>query len=446
MKLKKLMVLTAAFSMAMSVTACGSGNNNANNGGNAKATNTPSETAAATDAANNGNDAAATEEIVPEDGASLVIWESKEERPFAEEIAKQFTEQYNVPVKIEEVAPPDQVAKLTQDGPSGLAADIILIPHDNLGKAASASLLLPNDLFSEQTKAENTEASIIGSSYNGELYGYPRAAETYALFYNKTLVKEAPKSFDDVLAFSKTFTDKAKNKYGIMWQVGNMYYGYTFIATTGGYLFGNDGTNKDDIGLNNEGAITGLKEFAKLKEALPIKSGDINDDIKRSLFGSGDVAMDITGPWELAGYKNALGDNLGIAPIPTIAGKPAITFSGIKIFAVNAYTQYPNAAKLYAQFASSKDAQLTLNKLVGSIPTNNEALQDPQITGDPYVSAFAEQAKNSQPMPSIPEMGNVWAPVNAALPEIWDNNADPKAAMDKAVEQIKDLNNGAPAK
>ncbi|MCE3199940.1 sugar ABC transporter substrate-binding protein [Paenibacillus sonchi] len=444
MELKKLMVLTAAFSMAVSITACSS-NNNGNNGGNAAATTAPADNATATNAANSG-DATAAGDIKPEEGASLLVWESKEERVFAEEIAKQFTAKYNVPVKIEEVAPPDQVGKLTQDGPSGLAADVVLIPHDNLGKAASASLLLPNDIFAEQTKAANTEASIVGSSYDGELYGYPRAAETYALYYNKSLVKEAPKTFDDVIAFGKTFTDKAKNKYGIMWEVGNMYFGYPFIASTGGYLFGKDGTDKDDIGLNNEGAIEGLKTFVKLKEVLPIKSGDINADIKRSLFSSGDVAMDMTGPWELAAYKQALGDKLGVAPVPTVDGKTAITFSGIKIFAVNAYTQYPNAAKLYAEFASSKESQLELNKLVGSIPTNNEALKDPQITGDPYISAFAEQAKNSQPMPSIPEMGNVWSPVNAALPEIWDNNADPKAAMDKAVQQIKDLNNGAAAK
>ncbi|WP_019912219.1 sugar ABC transporter substrate-binding protein [Paenibacillus sp. HW567] len=447
MNLKKLMVLTAAFSMVASITACSSGNNN---GGNAAATNAPKDNATATDnsAATNApaGNATAAAEITPEEGASLLVWESKEERPFAEEIAKQFTAKYNVPVKIEEVAPPDQVGKLTQDGPSGLAADVVLIPHDNLGKAVSASLLLPNDIFAEQTKADNTEASIVGSSFGGELYGYPRAAETYALYYNKSLVKEAPKTFDDVIAFSKTFTNKAKNKYGIMWEVGNMYFGYPFIATTGGYLFGKDGTDKDDIGLNNEGAIEGLKTFVKLKEALPIKSGDISADIKRSLFSSGDVAMDMTGPWELAAYKEALGDKLGVAPIPTIDGKTAISFSGIKIFGVNAYSQYPNAAKLYAHFASTKDAQLLLNKLIGSIPTNNEALKDAQITGDPFISAFAEQAKNSQPMPSIPEMGNVWSPVNAALPEIWDNNADPKAAMDKAVQQIKDLNNGATAK
>ncbi|BCG58421.1 sugar ABC transporter substrate-binding protein [Paenibacillus sp. URB8-2] len=438
MKMKKFVTLAAAFTMVLSITACGSGNNEANS----TQTSAPTESASDSGGTNTGS---VSSQIAPEDGAALTVWESKEERAFTEQIAKEFTQKYNVPVKIEEVSPADQVTKLSQDGPSGLGADVIVIPHDNLGKAVAASLILPNDVFAEETKKNNTEAAITGASFEGELYGYPRSAETYALYYNKSLVKEAPKSFDDVLAFSKTFTDKSKNKYGIMWEVGNLYFNYMFIASTGGYVYGDNGTNKDDIGLNSDQAIEGLKAFVKIKEALPIKSGDINPDIKRSLFNSGDVAMDINGPWELAGYKQALGDKLGIAPLPTVDGKTAVSFSGIKIYGVNAYSQYPNAAKLYAEFATGKDAQLLLNKLIGSIPTNKEALEDPQVKDDPYVSAFAEQAKNSQPMPSIPEMSNVWSPANAALPEIWDKNADPKAAMDKAVQQIKDLNNGAAA-
>jgi arabinogalactan oligomer / maltooligosaccharide transport system substrate-binding protein len=439
MKLKKLMVLTAGLTLAVSMTACGG---NTNNGGNAAPTSAPAETDASGGGNAAGNDTVPSTDIVPEDGATLVVWESKEERAFTDEMVKAFTEQYGVPVKVEEVPATDQVTKLSQDGPSGLAADVVMFPHDNLGRAASAQLLLPNDIFEADTVANNTEASIIGSTYDGVLYGYPRSAETYALYYNKTLLPEAPKTFDEIVEFSKTFTDKSQNKYGIMWETGNMYFNYPFIASTGGYIFGDNGTNKDDIGINNDGAIQGLAEYVKLKEALPIKSLDINPDIKRSLFNEGDVAMDINGPWELAGYKEALGDNLGISTLPTIGGQTAISFAGFKIYAINSYTQYPNAAKLFAQFASSKDSQLLLNEKVGSVPTNNEALADAQIANDPYVSAFAEQAKNSQPMPSIPEMGNVWNPVNAALPEIWDNGVDVKTAMDKAAQQIKDLNDG----
>jgi arabinogalactan oligomer/maltooligosaccharide transport system substrate-binding protein len=344
-------------------------------------------------------------------------------------------------VKIEEVAPPDQVGKLTQDAPSGLAADVLVIPHDHMGNAAVSGLLLANDVFAEETKKNNTEASITASTYDGVLYGYPRAAETTALFYNKSLLPEPPKTFNEIVEFSKTFNDKGKGKYALMWETGNMYFNGPFVLSTGGYIFGDNGTNKDDMGLANDGAIEGLKYYQSLKNILPINSGDINPDIKRGLFSSGDVAMDINGPWELAGYKEMLGDKLGVAPIPTVEGKTAITFSGMKVWVVNSFTKYPNAAKLFANFASSKEAQLILNEKVGAIPTNLEALESDQIKNDPYVRAFAEQAKNSMPMPSIPEMANVWAPVNAALPEIWNKNADPKTAMEKAVTQIKDLNN-----
>ncbi|AJS61002.1 sugar ABC transporter substrate-binding protein [Paenibacillus sp. IHBB 10380] len=434
MKMKKMLMLCATVTLAFSITACGS--NEVKNNATPEASNTTTETAAPEEVIADGA-------LQPEEGATLTVWESKEERTFTDEMAKQFEEKYGIPVKVEEVQATDQVTKLTQDGPSGLAADIVMFPHDNLGRAAEAGLLLTNEALAKETIANNTPASIQGVTFNGELYGYPRAAETYALFYNKELVKEAPKSFDDVIEFSKTFTDKSKNRYGIMWEPGNLYFNYPFIATGGGYIFGDNGTNKEDIGINSAGALVGLQTYVKLKAALPIKSADITSDIKRSLFNAGDVAMDITGPWELAGYKEALGDKLGIAPIPTIDGKPAISLSGIKAWYVNSFTQYPNAAQLFAEFASTKEAQLLLNEKVGSIPTNNEALASDQIKSDPFVSGFAQQVINSQPMPTIPEMGNIWSPVNAAFPEIWDNGKDPKEAMDKAVQQIKDLNGGA---
>lgn len=382
-------------------------------------------------------------ELQPEAGAKLIIWESKEEKTFTEQIAKKFTEKYHVEIQIDELSPTDQVTRLLTDGPTGLAADVVIFPHDQLGRAATANLVLPNDVFGDKTKQENTEIAVQGVTYGGKMYGYPRAAETYALYYNKDLVKEAPKSFEDVVSFGKTYMDKENNKYGLMWETGNFYFNYPFFASTGGYVFGKNGTDKNDIGLNNEGSLEGMKTYISLKEILPVNTGDINPDIKRGLFTSGDVAMDINGPWELAGYKKALGDKLGITPVPTIGGKPAVSFSGIKAWYVNAYSKYPNAAKLFARFASDKEAQLLLNKTVGSVPANKEALENAQIKNDPYVSAFAEQFKNSQPMLSNPETSNVWNPMGAAFAEIWNNNKDVKSSLDNAVKQMKDLNNGA---
>ncbi|KKO51441.1 sugar ABC transporter substrate-binding protein [Paenibacillus sp. DMB20] len=436
MKMKKILTLATAFTMALSISACGA--KNAAPESPAPAENQPAAETPAPEAN--------APELTPEEGAKLVVWESKDERAYTDAVIKEFTEKYGVEVTLEEVSPTDQAAKLAQDGPSGLAADVVIFPHDNLGKVASTNMVLPNDTFEAETKNNNTEAAIQGVSYDGVLYGYPRAAETYLLYYNKDLIKEAPKTFEEVIEFSKKFTDKSKNKYGIMWETGNLYFNYPFIASNGGYIYGKDGTDINDIGLNSEGALKSLEVYASLKEVLPVKSGDITPDIKRGLFTSGDLAMDINGPWELGGYKKALGDKLGVAPIPTIGGQPAVSFSGIKAWYVNSYSKYPNAARMFAHFATTKENQLKLTELVGSVPTNKEAQESDLVKNDPNVSAFTEQFKNSKPMPSIPEMANVWAPVGAAFAEIWDNNKDAKAAMDNAVKQLQELNAGGAAK
>ncbi|UJF34488.1 sugar ABC transporter substrate-binding protein [Paenibacillus hexagrammi] len=439
MTMKKMLVVVTAVTTSLALAACG-----AASPGSTDKENPPvsAETAAPnTEGAQAGADDAG---ITPEPGAKLLIWDGAKERPFEEEIAKQFSAKYNVEVQIEEVGPPDTVNRMSNDGPAGIGADVFVIPHNHLGRAVNAGLVLPNDIFGDVTKKSNTESAVIGATSGDKIYAYPRSAETIAMYYNKKLVPTPPKSFDDVVAFSKTFTDKSKNKYGLIWESGNFYFNYPFFAAGGGYVFGKNGTDPHDIGLNTDGAVAGLKLYASLKnDVLPINAGDINPDIKRSLFTKGDAAMDITGPWEMAAYKEALGDDLGIAPIPQINGKPAITFAGIQEVVVNAYSKYPNAAKLYAKFSTSKEAQLQLYKIIGSVPTNTEAQGDAQIKNDPYVSAFVEQSKNSIPMPSIPEMESVWSPIGAALSDIWNSGKDPKEALDNAVKQIKDANSSS---
>ncbi|MDQ6423159.1 maltose ABC transporter substrate-binding protein [Paenibacillus sp. LHD-117] len=440
--MKKWLVSSMIIAM-FAVTACGANNGNnggaANNGG-AEATN------AANNGANNaGNDAAAAEDdLNPEDGATLLVWESKEQRPFVEAIAKEFTAKYGIDVKVEEIGAADQVNKLISDGPAGLGADVVVFPHDNLGKAVSAGLVLPNDYFEEQSRSENADNAVNAVSYDNVLYGYPRSVETYALFYNKALMPTPPKTFDEIVEFAKTFNDPAANKYALMWEVGNFYFNYPFIST-GGYVYGDNGQNKDDIGLNNEGAIAGIKYYGSLKDSiLPMNSGDITYDIKKGLFTSGTLAMDINGPWTIADYKNA-GIDFGVAPLPSINGQPASSFSGVKAWYVNSFSKYPNASRLFARFASTKEAQLKDFEMSGTLPANKEAAADQSIQSNEIVKGFLEQFNQSTPMPSIPEMGNVWSPIAAAFSDVWNTGKDAKEALDNAVQQIKDANNGTAA-
>nr|WP_221468815.1 maltose ABC transporter substrate-binding protein [Cohnella thailandensis] len=432
-------MIAALTLMAGSLAACG-GNNNGNNtaspeasGSEPAATESPSASASAPASGEAGSD-----ELAPEEGASLVVWETKEMIPRMEAIGKEFTAQYGIPVKVEEVSEADQINKLINDGPAGIGPDIVIYPHDNLGKAVAAGLILPNDFFEEETKAENSEASIAAFTFDGVLYGYPRSVETYAMFYNKDLVQTPAKSYDEILEFAKTFNDTQNGKYTFLFEQ-NFYYQYSFLATPGGYVYGNGGVDKNDIGLNNEAAITGAKMYQKLKEIIPMKTADATFDVKKGLFLSGKLAYDVNGPWAIAEYKKS-GVNFGIAPLPSIDGKPNVSFSGVKGFSVSAFSQYPNASKLFVRFATSKDQQLKDFQELGTLPSNKEAAADPTVTADPLLVGILEQFANSTPMPAIPEMGNVWTPAQSAMADIWDNNKDPKEALDNAVKQIQDAN------
>jgi arabinogalactan oligomer/maltooligosaccharide transport system substrate-binding protein len=428
----KALIMSLVLAMVFVLSACGGKENNTASPSASESASAPAASESASEPASPADD-----QLKAEDGASLVVWESKEFRENLEGVAKKFTAEYGVPVKVEEVNEPDQINKLINDGPAGVGADVVVFPHDNLGKAAAAGILLENDYFQDVTTAENSEASVKAFTFKDVLYGYPRSVETYALFYNKDLIPTPPKSYDEVIDFAKTFNKDGK--YAIMWEITNFYYAYQFLATPGGYVFGSGSTDPNDIGLNNEGAITGAKMFQKLKEILPMKAADATFDVKKGLFTSGKLAMDINGPWAIADLKKA-GVNFGIAPLPTIDGKANVSFSGVKGFAVSAFTKYPNAAKLFARYASTKDAQLLYYKDLGFLPSNNEAAQDPTVTADPLVVGILEQFKNSYPMPAIPEMGNVWGAGQAALTDIWDNGKDPKEALDNAVKQIKEAN------
>ncbi|WP_054955677.1 sugar ABC transporter substrate-binding protein [Paenibacillus dakarensis] len=459
MRLKKTLAITAAFTMMLSIAGCGgeqavpeqkppvSGNQEPG----AK-TPPPPQTDLQTGAKtppppqtgepNGAKTAPPPEtngpEFSVEAGARLVVWEIKGEQVFSDEFMKQFTNTYGVEITREEVDSAEQAKRLSQGEAS--AADVVMLRSSELGKAAEAGLVLPNDLFEVEVRRMNANYSIQGVSYKEVLYGYPLAAETYVLYYNKSLIREAPETFEEVLEFSGKFTDKPNNKYGILWEAGNLYYSYPFLASAGGYIYGKNGTDRNDIGLNNAEARESMEIFTRMKNEIPVKTKQLTKNFRRDLFTSGKLAMDISGPEMLGDYEKALGDQLGAAPIPVIGKYPAVSLANVKAWYVNAGSKYPNAARMFAYYASTKDAQLEYSKQTGAVPTNLEAQQSDQVRNDPYMSAFTKQLDNASPVPTLPETDHVWGPVNAALTDIWDDNKDTKTALDRAVKKIQELN------
>lgn len=436
-KLKKMLSLLLVCVLIFTVAACSSGKEESNNAPAVEDENVQQAEDPAEDPIE--EDQPVKEEPAIEEGASLLIWDNGDsEGEWTQFVAGEFTKKYNVPVKVEVVGHTDAPGKLKTDGPAGLGADVFSAPHDHLGEMVQAGLILEN-FYPDDYNKQFLEAATVGTTMGGTLYGYPTAIETYALYYNKDLVSKVPATMEELIEQSKQFTDKDANKYGFMMEVANFYYDYAFIGGYGGYVFGNNNTEPADIGLNNEGAAKAGALLQRLhNEILPLKNEDITYEIKDTLFNEGKLMFNINGPWAAKGYKDA-GVNFGVAPIPALDnGKVPTSFSGIKGYYVNSYTKYPEAASLYAQFATSEEMLLKRFEMTGQLPPRTALLDNPTLKNDEIAAAFLTQASSAVPMPNIPEMQTTWGPMGAALATMWNDNTDPKAALDSAVQQINE--------
>ncbi|PZD95890.1 maltose ABC transporter substrate-binding protein [Paenibacillus sambharensis] len=432
-QVKKTTVMLMALVLVFTLAACGG--NSTNNGGNQGA-NQP-----ANQVPNNGgasSEEAIEEELVPEEGAKLIVWDSGDQKAFVEEAAKAFTAEYGVPVEFTEVGADKSVERMTTDGPAKVGADVFAAVHDRTGSAVSAGLILPNDWFELETKESAYETAIEAVSVNGMLYGYPKSVETTAVFYNKDLIAEVPATWDGVIEFAKEFNDPKNNKWSYMWELGNGYWSYSFFGGYGAYVFGDNGTNPDDIGMNSPEAVEAGKFYQSLRSSvLPLQTSDITGDIKKSLFESGKLAMNVSGPWDTGSLKEKVA-NLGVAPYPTLPnGQPMKPFSGVKAYYVNAFTPYPDAAKLFAHFITSAEWQKKNFEMTGNLPADKTLAEDEVIKNDPIASGFLKQFENSVPMPSIPEMVQYWNTIDATLAAMWNDGIDPQKALDDMVSKMK---------
>ena len=375
-----------------------------------------------------------SEEIKPEEGATLKLWMDNDD--YNERIVEAWNKVYpDIELTVENVGTTDARGKLELDGPAGVGADVFVMPHDGVAVAAESGHLLENDVFADYVKENFMDVAVNAASYKGKIYGFPLSIKTIALFYNKALVDKPAETWDELFEFAKEFNDPSKNKFALVWQANEPYFAHGFLAGYGYKMFGPNMDDKDQLGWDTPEAVEGMKFYQRLKEIYPVPSQDATWDVMTSLFSSGEAAYAITGPWSINDFKNA-GIDFGIVKLPKLPnGNYPTTFSTVDIACVSSYTKYPNAAKLLAKFLTSEEGFRILYETKYELPTSISA-QETILENDEYLKGVAEQAENSTPMPFIPEMANVWDPYKKALTAVWDGVQDPETALKEAQQEF----------
>ncbi|WP_217596658.1 extracellular solute-binding protein [Cohnella sp. GbtcB17] len=429
--------------VAGALSACGG---NGNNGGNGEAAASPSASqpaspsaSASTSPSTSSSASASASSDLPAKPAELTIWQDDNADKIAvsTEIAKKYTEQTGIKVNIKPVAMNDQPDVLALDGPAGKGPDLFYQP--GIGALVIKGLVQEIKTPQETLSAYTPEA-LAALSQDGKLYGLPAVTETYALFYNKKLVPEAPKTIADLEKIMAEQTDAKKQQYGFLFEATNFYYAWAFMGGNDGYIFkpdGNGGFDTKDIGFNKEGAVKGgqLIQSWFQKGYIP---KDVNGDIVGGLFGQGKVGAIINGPWAIQDLKKQLGDNLGVAPLPTLEnGKHPTSFIGVKGWMLSKFSKSPEWASDLAAFMTNEQNSLYYFKQTGEVPPVKSVLTSSDLTSDPLVFGFSQQNTYGMPFPTVPELDTVWDPMANALKFIVSGK-DVQASMDDAVKQIED--------
>ncbi|AOL15522.1 sugar ABC transporter substrate-binding protein [Sulfolobus sp. A20] len=264
---------------------------------------------------------------------------------------------------------------------------------------------------------------------NGSLYGLPDNINYIVMFYNKQFVPYPPNTTAQLVQIAEQ-VNKTYGVWGIAYGASDEY-GYRFaawFAGFGGQIF-TTSSGKVIPDLNTTAMVDALNFWYNLTYNLKVNylaPSTGAGGAEGQLFIANKTAIIFDGPWDLNNYLQALGPNLGAAPLPVVSqtGLRAAPFVGSTGFLIaspqasGANQMQIKAAIIFVLYFTNYEADYRLFAVAHDIPANvqayNQALTDlkegklqPAYLNQ-IMEGILEQAQYGQKFPNIPQMAYYW--------------------------------------
>lgn len=368
---------------------------------------------------------------------TITIWEDESNIEMLKTLTDEYLTKYKanypdsptIKINFEEQTEKSAIEKMSTVAAAGEGPDIAAITHDTIAAGVADKLLAPvsyDQALSYRMSAEAMNAV----TYNGVVYAYPITAESMTIMYDKTKI-----SADELSSFDKLLASGKK----IAWQMTGDDGGYyTSGLYTDSVIFGEDGKDATKVNLATSKAIDNVYSFFHDYNSCFIDATPEAAVSYVSNNTSGVVGL-MSSPFILASMKNALGDNLGIAKLPTINGESLRPFSGYKAYGVSRYSKNGVIAQDICNFLTSYDAMNWRLVKKGYLPACPlDATEDikESIAESSEAQTFASSLLDSFTMPNIPKMQDYWRPMNNTTTKFWnEKSALTKDAVKTALEE-----------
>ena len=348
-------------------------------------------------------------------------------------LGEKFAKDLNVKVVVEH--PQDAPEKFQQAASAKGGPSIFIWAHDRAGEWVAAGLIEP---INPKPKVLNASDKVGWDAFkfDGKLWGYPLAIESIGLIYNKALVPRPPATFEELFALDKKLAKDGK--HAILWAYDTPYFTFPLLAANGGYAFGRNAKGDyvaTDVGVNNPGAVKGAEMMAKLIDGGVMPKGATYSTMEAAM-SKGEVAMMLSGPWAWDNLRKSKID-FGVAPLPSIAGKPAKAFIGVQGAMINrASNNKELAVEFIENYLLTTEGLKTLDSDVSLGVTAQKEFYKTRAS-DPLIAATMANIRAGVLMPSLPQMGKFWSAMESAFGNISQGRQKPKEALDAAAQRIK---------
>jgi len=335
----------------------------------------------------------------PSTATEVTFWHaygtgSAEEVVLTKILEKAAADMPDVKINVLQVPFNDIFNKYRTDVAAGAGPDMFVAPNDSLGDDVRAGLIADITELAAGKLENVSQLGIDGMSLDGKLYGIPESMKAVVFWYNKDLLPEAPKTTDEMAALMKDGTPISVS-YGC-------YHHYGFFGAYGGQMFDESWKVVADQGTGVADAMTFLNDIYQVSKT---NSWPKNDADGLAPFSEGKMAAITNGNWAMGDYKTALGDKLGIAPLPAGPAGPATPFLGIDGFYINPNSTNKEAALKVALYLTNADSQTAMMNDAGHVPVRTDVtISDPLIQG--LVDAFNT---GSTIRPQVPQLGLYWS-------------------------------------
>lgn len=351
----------------------------------------------------------------------------------------------------------DQYLDLANDGPYGYGPDVLYQANDVIMQYVQGKHIYPLPVEQLECYGQIPEVAwhAYETSVDGTTYycGVPVNVQAPMLYYRKDLLPEdwgeswdadgdkvpdMTEYWNDLYAFSKERHEENPTQYGYMKSLYDVYFSSGFLFSYGGYVFGDQNTNPEDIGFSAGEAEKGAWVLSQLAGVMNEEC--IDDTITTNAYSKladGTYFATITTPDmystfidELAAAYRTEGisteeakekakQNLVMTSLPKLPESGDLSeenptyidmdsMGGINGYAISAYTKYPNACLAFIDFATSYEMMVLRAEMLGIAPAREDAASASGETAGLLYRAL--EKGNIVLMPSIQEVAQIWTP------------------------------------